>query len=180
MRPRLAAALLLTAWIGTPLVASAQEADDGAPPVAPRLELGATSGFTGAVAEFGVFASVPTGQGPALELVVGWMPGLEYDDSYMVAQAQLRVPFGQARRSRRSLVVGVTSIRTLERDSWGSSFLGGDDPEVRPHAGASLQWPIGRHADFRFDAHGMFTFSNELPLLPRALAMFVWHPGGSR
>lgn len=184
MTPRLAAALLLSAWIATPPVASAQE-DDDAPPVAPRLEMGAMTGLTGPLAEFGVFASVPTGQGPAIELVVSWMPGYVYDDSgdesYMVTQAQLRVPFGPARRSRRSLVAGVSSIRTLSRDPWHDSFLGGnEDHDVRPHAGVSLQWPMGQHADFRFDAQGIFTFSGELPLLPRALCLFVWHPGGSR
>ena len=184
MTRRLAAALLLTAWIGTPLVASAQEAED-TPPVTPRFEAGAMTGLTGPLAEFGVFASVPTGQGPAIELVVSWMPGYVYDDSgdesYMVTQAQLRVPFGPARRSRRSLVVGVSSIRTLSRDPWHDSFLGGnDDHDVRPHAGASLQWPMGPHADFRFDVQGIFTFSSELPLLPRALCLFVWHPGGGR
>jgi hypothetical protein len=109
------------------------------------------------------------------------MPGYVYDDSgdesYMVTQAQLRVPFRQRMRSRRSLVVGVSSIRTLSRDPWHDSFLGGnDDHDVRPHAGASLQWSMGRHADFRFDAQGIFTFSGELPLLPRALCLFVWHP----
>ena len=36
-------------------------------------------------------------------------------------------------------------------------ILGDDDRVVFPHAGASLQWPMGRHADFRFDAQGLFT-----------------------
>jgi hypothetical protein len=179
MTPRIAAALFLSTWIGAARVASAQEADD-APPVPPRVELGAMSGLTGPLVELGAFASVPTGQGPAFELVVSWMPGVMFDDyddeSYLVSQAQLRVPFGQARRSRRSLVVGVTSIRTLSRHRWTDSFLGdNEDHDVRPHAGASLQWPMGRHADFRFDAQGIFTFSGELPLIPRALALFVWH-----
>ena len=180
MKPPIAAALLLTAWLGTPTVASAQEADNP-PPVAPRFEGGAMTGLTGPLAEFGVFASVPTGQGPALELVVSWMPGYVYDDSgdesYMVTQAQIRVPFRERMRSRRSLVIGVSSIRTLSRNPWHDSFLGGnDDHDVRPHAGASLQWPMGQHADFRFDAQGIFTFSGEIPLLPRALCLFVWHP----
>jgi len=62
MKPQLAAALLLTAWLGTPPVASAQEADDP-PPVTPRLELGAMTGLTGPLAEFGVFVRLLDGAG---------------------------------------------------------------------------------------------------------------------
>jgi hypothetical protein len=185
MTPWLAAALLVAAWIARPPAASAQNAEDDAAPVAPRIELGPTFGLTGAGIEFGVFASVPAGQGPAIELSVSWIPPQKFDDSrvvrHRVAQAQLRVPFGPARRSRRSFVIGVTSARRLEEEPFGgASFFGTDDDDVLPHAGVSLQWPIGPHADFRFDAQGVFTVGGVPPLIPRALAMVVWHPGARR
>ena len=82
-------------------------------------------------------------------------------------------------RSRKSLVVGVTRI-VADDDERG--FLGGSDNGtfVRPHAGVSLQWPTGPAFDLRVDIHGIITFAGELPLVPRAMAGFVWHPRTGR
>jgi len=123
---------------------------------------------------------VPTGPGAAFEMAVGWIPRVLYDVEHVVAQAQFRLPFRLHLRSRRSLLIGVTRVSSRKRNACDSSFWGDDDTVVFPHAGVSLQWPMGRHADFRFDAQGMFTFDGELPLVPRAVGIFVWHPGGAR
>ena len=85
-------------------------------------------------------------------------------------QAQFRMPFRAHLRSRKSLLIGVTRLTSRKRHPYDSGFWGDDDRVVFPHAGVSLQWPMGRHADFRFDAQGLFTLDGELPLVPRAVA----------
>jgi hypothetical protein len=108
-------------------------------------------------------------------------PAMIYHHENAIAQAQVRLPFKPHLRSRKSLILGITRIKA-QKD--GAGFLGGSSRNnhafVRPHAGVSLQWPLGRTADLRFDAEGLFTFDGELPLLPRATTTFVWHTGGAR
>ena len=87
------------------------------------------------------------------------------------------MPFRAHLRSRKSLLVGVTRLSSRKRDPYDSGFWGDDDHVVFPHAGVSLQWPMGRHADFRFDAQGLFTLDGELPLVPRAVANLRLAPG---
>jgi hypothetical protein len=184
MRVHLALALLLVLRLAVATTAAAQAADDEPPPspTAPsRIEIGAVAGLTAAFPEVGLLASVPTGPDSAFEITVGWMPAVIFDHENAIAQAQLRLPFKPHLRSRKSLILGITRIKA-QRD--GAGFLGGSARDnhafVRPHAGVSLQWPMGRHADLRFDAQGLFTFEGELPLLPRATTTFVWHSSGGR
>jgi hypothetical protein len=162
--------------------AAAQTADDSPlpPPVPARFEVSAATGLAVAFPEVGLLASIPVGPQTSFEVSIGWMPRVVYDVEHVLTQAQFRLPFGAARRSRRSLLLGVTRIGTRQRDRDDSGFWGDDLRVVFPHAGASLQWPVGPHVDFRFDAQGLFTLDSELPLVPRAAAMFVWHPGGTR
>ena len=147
-------------------------------PVRPRIEVGPTGGTTGAFPELGAVFSVPVDRRLAVEVVVGRMPATWEAPPHTLAQVQLRTPFRGDLRSRKSLVVGVTRI--VADDERG--FLGGSDDGtfVRPHAGVSLQWPTGPSFDLRVDFHGIITFAGELPLVPRAVAGFVWHPGSSR
>jgi hypothetical protein len=168
-----------------PVVAGAQAADhEPIPdPVPLRLEVGAVVGFTGAHAGIGALASLPIGPRTAFELGVGWLPRVRRPDSspdsaseHVLVQAQFRMPFRTHLRSRKSLVLGVTGASTRNENN----FWGDDGTEVFPHAGISLQWPMGRYADFRFDAQGLFTFDGELPVVPRAMGTFVWHPGDGR
>jgi hypothetical protein len=74
----------------------------------------------------------------------------------------------------------VTRIGTRKRHRDDSGLWGDDHRVVLPHAGVSLQWPLGRHVDVRFDAHGLFTLDAELPIVPRGMATVVWHPGRAR
>ena len=106
------------------------------------------------------------------------MPAIWDAPPHTLAQLQLRIPFRADLRSRKSFVAGVTRIDAGE---W-RHFLGGNDEGtfVRPHAGVSLQWPTGPAFDLRVDLHGLITFAGELPLVPRAMAGFVWHPGDGR
>ena len=149
-------------------------------PIPPRFEIGGVAGLTVAYPEIGALASVPIGPQTSFEVAVGWLPRIIYDVEHVVAQAQFRMPFRPHLRSRRSLVVGVTRIGTRKHDRYDSGFWGDDVRVVFPHAGVSLQWPLGRHADLRFDAQGLFTLDSELPLVPRAVSMIIWHPGGAR
>ena len=182
MRVALAVTLVLAASLALASAAVAQVADDEPlpDPIPPRIELGGGGGLMVSFPEVGVMASVPTGSGPAFEVAVGWMPRVAYDVEHVLAQAQFRIPFRPYLRSRRSLLIGVTRVSARKRHPYDSGFWGDDPTVVFPHAGVSLQWPMGRHADFRFDAVGLFTLNSELPLVGRATTAFVWHPGGTR
>lgn len=182
MRVPLAVTLVLAVRLALATAAAAQMEDDEPlpEPIPARFEIGATTGMTVAYPEVGLLASVPTGQGPALEVAIGWMPRVAYDVEHVMAQAQFRIPFRPYMRSRRSLLVGATRISARKRHPYDSGFWGSEATVVFPHAGVSLQWPMGRNADFRFDGVGLFTLDSELPVVPRATTVFVWHPGGGR
>ncbi len=178
----LAVAALAVVCGGAPSPVAGQTAADEPPParIRPRNEFGGGAGVAVAFPEVNALASLPIGSLASFEVAVGWMPRILYDVEHNLAQAQVRLPFGAHRRSRRSLLVGVTRIGTRKRHRYDGGFWGDDHRVALPHAGASLQWPIGRHVDFRFDAQGLFTLDAELPMLPRGVATFVWHPGGAR
>ena len=182
MKGAAAVAVLLLAALASPRGAGAQDAVDEPRPerIGPRFEIGGGGGLLAAYPEVSALVSVPAGPRASFELVVGWLPRLIYDVEHAVVQAQVRLPFRPHLRSRRSLVIGVSRITARTRNRYDSGFWGDDATVVFPHAGASLQWPIGRHADFRFYAHGLFTQEVEFPMAPRALATVVWHPGGAR
>jgi hypothetical protein len=177
----LAVAALVIVCAGAPSAVAAQPAGDAPPPapIGPRIEIGGGAGLALAFPEVNALVSLPIGPQTSFELAVAWMPPIGYDVEHNLAQAQFRLPFGAHRRSRRSLLLGVTRIGTRKRHRDDSGFWGDDHRVVLPHAGASLQWPIGRQVDFRFDAQGLFTLDAEFPLVPRAVATFVWHPGPS-
>jgi hypothetical protein len=183
MRVPLALALILAGRLAMAPAAAGHVADDEPPPpqrVGPRLEIGGAAGLAVAFPEVGALVSVPVGPQTSFEVAVGWMPRLFNGVEHTLVQAQFRLPFRSHLRSRRSLLVGVTRIGTRPRHRGDTGFWGDDLRVVLPHAGVSLQWPIGRHADFRFDAHGLFTLDAEFPLVHRGMATVVWHPGGGR
>jgi hypothetical protein len=182
VRVAAALAMVLAARLAAAMPAGAQSADDELlpAPVAPRFEVGGVAGLMVAFPEIGVLASVPTGPGAAIEVGIGWLPRVIYDVEHVVAQAQFRMPFRAHLRSRRSLVIGATRISARRRNRFDNGFWGDEATVTFPHAGVSLQWPIGRHADLRFDGVGLFTLDSELPLVPRAVTMIVWHPRGTR
>jgi len=179
VRVPLAVMLVLAVRLVLATAAAAQVADDEPvpDPIPSRVEIGGGGGVLFGLPEVGLLASVPTGSGPALEVAIGWMPRVAYDVELVLAEAQFRIPFRPYFRSRRSLLIGATRISARRRDRFESGLWGSEDTVVFPHAGVSLQWPVGRNADFRFDAVGLFTFDGELPLIGRATTVFVWHPG---
>ena len=146
-----------------------------------RVEIGCTVGATLGFPEFGLIASIPIASVAAIEVVGARMPAALMDaPRHLLGQVQVRVPFREPLRSRKSLVVGLTSLSAVRRgdDSFlyprSGSFAG-------PHLGVSLQWPMTPMLDFRFDALGIFTFDRDAPLVARAMTAFVWHPrGGAR
>ena len=135
--------------------------------------------MTSAFPELGAVFSVPVDRRLAVEVMVSRMQAAWEYPPHTLAQVQLRTPFRADLRSRKSLVVGVTRIAAVDDER---GILGGSDDGmfVRPHAGVSLQWPTGPAFDLRLDVQGLITFSSELPLIPRAVVGFVWHPGSSR
>lgn len=178
MRPAIAAALVVAVRLAVAAAAIAQVVDEEPLPEAVplRIEIGGGAGQTVAHPEVSALMSVPLGPQTSFELAAGWLPRVLYDVEHVLVQAQFRMPFRAHLRSRKSLLIGVTRLSSRKRNPDDSGFWGADDRVVFPHAGVSLQWPIGRHADFRFDAQGLFTLDRELPLLPRAAGTFVWHP----
>jgi hypothetical protein len=181
MRLILAGALVLCARLALASVVLAQVADLEEPPpdpIRPRVEFGVTGGLTIGFPEFGAVASVPIDRHADVELMVSRMPPAWDGPSHVLVQVQLRKPFRKQLRSRKSLLVGFTRITALAE---GDAFLGFETRAfVRPHAGASFQWPAGARFDFRFDVQGIFTFAGELPLVSRAVIATVWHPGAGR
>lgn len=156
-------------------LAVAQTPEDAvAAPVPIRVELGGTAGLSASFPEVGLLASVPAGPRASVEVAASYMPEHWEVPEHRLAQVQLRIPFREDLRSRRSVTVGATRIASVRDGDRG--FLGSDVPEIFPHAGVSLQWPISSHADFRFDGQGLLTFEKELPLVPRASVVLVWHP----
>jgi hypothetical protein len=175
---RLAATILLVlaAPLASATIAAAQTlAEEPVPPTLPaRVEIGATAGVAVAFPEYGLIASLPLDQSAAIEVLVSRMPASWDGPAHILGQVQMRVPFREHLRSRKSFVVGLTSLNAVTGDD---TFLGIDSGAfVRPHAGVSLQWPVAPTLGFRFDAQGIFTFVGEFPLLPRAVTAFVWHP----
>jgi hypothetical protein len=173
--------LLATRLAGTTVCAAQVGGDEPLPdPIPSRVEIGGGAGLMVAYPEVAMMLSLPTGPRAALEVAVGWLPRVIYDVEHTLAQVQFRLPFRSHLRSRRSLLLGATRISARKRSPYDGGFWGSEATVVFAHAGVSLQWPIGRHADFRFDAQGLLTLDGELPLAPRATSAFVWHPGGWR
>ena len=150
--------------------------DAVATPVPKRLELGGTAGLSASFPELGLLASVPAGRRASVEIAASYMPEHWNVPEHRLAQIQLRIPFREDLRSRRSLTVGATRIAAIDDDG-DRGFLGSDASDIFPHAGVSLQWPLSSHTDVRFDGQGLLTFEPELPLVPRASVVLVWHPG---
>jgi hypothetical protein len=174
-----AAVLLKGLALASPVVAqAAAPVEPPATPVGMRFEIGPLGGLAVAFPEFGVVASVPLDEWRALEVMVSRLAARFDSPEHALAQVQLRIPFRAHLQSRKSFVMGMTRINA-QNESEGLLLGGGvgrGGPFLRPHAGVSLQWPLSRHLDVRFDAQGLLLFHRELPMLPRATTAFVWHP----
>jgi hypothetical protein len=173
-----AAVALTRLALATLVIAQVAPLEPPAQPLRARVELGPVGGMTVIFPEFGILASVPLDRRTSVEVMVSRLMPQFDAPPHALAQVQFRTPFRADLQSRKSFVLGLTRINAQD-DSEGflDDGFSSHGAFVRPHAGVSLQWPLGRDVDFRFDAHGIVTFVGELPLLPRAVTAIVWHPG---
>ena len=178
-----ATATVLAGWLTLGSMAFAQPAPDEPTPVPPRIEIAALGGVAATSPELGVLASLPLDDRLSLDLGVSNLTRVWRAGPYLLAQAQLRIPFRRDLRSRRSLLVGVTHVKPYREREGDSGIWGTEPPLLYPHVGASLQWAIGSRADFRLDTQMVVQFNDVvIPVVPRAVGAIVWHPGsgGSR
>ncbi|MFI5078491.1 MAG: hypothetical protein ACHQRO_14165 [Vicinamibacteria bacterium] len=142
------------------------------PIVPPRIELGGGGGASGTSPDIGLLASLPLGDRLSFDVGASYLARVWYSQAFGLGQAQLRIPFRARLRSRYSLLVGATYLEAIDARE-------GDSPlwqeGLHPHAGASMQWPMGRGIDLRVDAQLVVQFDEIIPVAPRAVAAFVWH-----
>jgi hypothetical protein len=172
--------------VAVPAVAAAQPrpgetgpaVDVMGPAARPPVEIGATMGVALIVPTFGGTLSMPIARRASVELVgqvAPWM--LESgDDTWFMTQVQLRVPFRERPRARRSLIVGLTSFTVGDRYPRANGRRDWDFGSwVRPHAGVSWQWQRWPHIDMRLDVHAVFLGD----VAPLAAPVFtfstIWH-----
>jgi hypothetical protein len=174
-----AAAIVVVAGCLAPPAVSAQTAapPSGPAPVAPRLEVVALGGVAGTSPEVGALVSLPAGRRVSLDIGASYLARVFRSPAFLLSQAQLRIPFRAHQRSRYGVLVGVTYLDELDPRE-GDSPLWRQDLRRRlfPHAGASLQWRLGRHADLRVDAQLVVQGGELIPVAPRAVAGIGWHP----
>jgi hypothetical protein len=167
-----AAAVVLLAACALPAPLAAQAAPG---PLPPRIELGPVAGVAGTSPEVGALASLPIGNRLSIDIGASYLARVWRSPAFMLTQAQLRIPFRPHLRSRYSLLVGVTHIEPLDPREGDSPLWRQDGWDTYPHAGASLQWPLGRHVDLRADAQLIVQGGELIPVVPRAVAGIVWH-----
>ena len=182
MTTRAAAAAALTLGLALAPATSAQPASDVSTRVPPRLEVGVHGGVSATSPELGVNVSIPLDDRLSIDLGVGNLTRVWRAGPYVISQAQVRVPFRRHLRSRRSLLVGVTHVKPYAEREGDSGIWGIERPFLYPHVGTSLQWPMGSRADFRLDTQIVIQFNELIPVVPRAVGAFIWHPatGGVR
>jgi hypothetical protein len=147
-------------------------------PARPPVEIGATMGVALILPTFGGTVSMPVTRRASVELVgqvVPWMLE-DGDDTWFMTQVQLRIPFRERPRARRSLIVGLTSFTVGDRYARADGRREWDFGSwVRPHAGVSWQWQRSPHIDMRLDLHAVFLGD----VAPLAAPMFsfstIWH-----
>jgi hypothetical protein len=175
----LATAAVLAAMLAAAPAALAQPASDLPPTgVGPRLEAAALGGAAGTSPEFGGLVSFPLGDRLAVDVGASCLTRIWRAPSYLLTQAQVRIPFKRHLRSRYSLGIGVTHLAALDERP-GDSGLWVTD-QIHPHVGASMEWPLGGKVDLRLDTQLVVQFDELMPVAPRIVAAFVWHPGRAR
>jgi len=166
MKPLVLLAAVIAARLTLACGASAHEAPVSTRWVPPRVEVGGTAGAIWLTPTIGMLASVPASGRMSFEGSVNLTP------DELIAQGQLRVrlPFGPAGGSRRSLVVGLTHMS--QRSDTPSVLQTG----MAAHAGMSAQAPVRRHLDLRADIQVLMPFRDGPEADPRAGLGLVWHP----
>jgi len=147
------------------------------------VEVGGTMGLVAIFPTFGGTVSLPVARRASVEVVGQFAPWRldDGDDAWFMTQVQVRLPFRERPRARRSLILGVTTItvgdrfttadrrRNWEMESW-----------VRPHAGVSWQWQQSAHIDMRLDVLGVL-LGNVAPVAAPVVSFStIWHRGRGR
>jgi len=158
----------------------AQSAPDIPTAVPARVEISGGGGVGGTSPAIGMLASFPLGERLSLDAGADYLFRVFRSPAYVLAQAQLRIPFRAHLRSRYSLLVGVTHLEALDPREGDSPLWREDGVNTYPHAGASMQWSLGQGLDLRVDAQLIVQGGELIPVVPRAVGSFVWSPGGAR
>ncbi len=164
---RLVLALTLVAPAVVPAAAAAQISPDGNGAVvdvasrqaAPPFEVGGTMGLAAIFPTFGGTVSIPVARRASVEVVGQLAPWRldDGDDTWLMTQIQVRLPFRERPRARRSLILGVTGITVGDRFSTADRRREWDlESWIRPHAGVSWQWQRSSHVDMRLDVLAVF------------------------
>jgi hypothetical protein len=168
----LVATALAVAWAAEAHGQPAPHLGVPGPIVPPRIEIGGGGGVSGTSPDVGILTSVPLGDRLSFDVGASYLARVWRSPAFGLGQAQIRIPFRRRLRSRYSLLAGATYLDAIDPRQ-------GDSPLWReglyPHAGASMQWPIGRGFDLRVDAQLVVQFDELIPVAPRAAAAFVWH-----
>jgi hypothetical protein len=150
------------------------------PIVPPRIEISGGGGVSGTSPAVGMVASFPLRDRLSLDLGADYLFRVWRSPAYVLAQGQLRIPLRARLRSRYSLLVGVTHLEPIDPRVSDSPIWREDGVNIYPHAGASMQWPLGRGLDLRVDAQLIVQGGELIPVVPRAVGSFVWHSGSAR
>ena len=180
------ARLVLALTLVAPAVAEAQfgpggssaPVDVAARHVPPSFEVGGTMGLAVILPTFGGTVSMPAGRRASIDVVGQVMPWRldDGDDTWLMTQVQLRIPFRERPRARRSLLVGLTSFTVGDRFTTAGQRREWDlESWVRPHAGVSWQWQRLPRIDMRLDVVGVFLGRVAPMAAPMVSVSTIWH-----
>jgi hypothetical protein len=144
---------------------------------APRIALGAGVGVCGTVPDVGFVVAVPLAGRLAVDVTLAWQPRVALTPESLLVMAAARIPFRSG--SRYALVAGAGRLEPRHVRSGDSGLFPTKGRLVHPVVGASLQWPRGRFVDLRIDAEAFLVTNSEIPVIPRAVALLVWHPAAA-
>lgn len=146
------------------------------------LEVGALASVALIVPAFGGQVSVPVTRRVSFEASGELAPWVlnDGDDFWVATQLQIRVPFRERPRARRSLVVGVTNLTVMDRWSTPAGRSAWEwETFLTPHAGLSWQWQRSAHVDMRLDVQGLVVGYAPF-VVPRVAFSTVWRKQGGR
>ena len=165
----------------TPLAAAAQgrPVEAGGPvdwraDATPRFEAGAIASLIAIFPGFGGLVTLPTGRKLSLEVAVETYPWVieDGDDTRLLTQVQVRIPWAARPGSRRSFIVGVTAATVGDkRGSAGWEF----QSNYFPHGGVSWQWQKSPRIDLRLDLTAMVAVVPSAVPVPKVQFATVWH-----
>lgn len=163
MKAPILLAAMLAARLALACGAWAQEAPAGGGPIPPRFEIGGTVGAIWHTPTAGILASLPAWGRASVE------GGVNVTSREVIAQGQVRLPYGMRPGARRSAVFGLTHL------SQRGATPGVHGTGLSAHAGISAQAPLSRRFELRADVQMIVPFRDGPDASPRAVVAFVWH-----